>query len=341
MPVAELSTGYNYTYLELQTKLAEAFNPNDLCKQWVIDWLDENGYGKQALQVLSCGTKAVSLQCPNGHQKRVMMTCHKEYCTRCGDVDSLLHKRSKTRALDRLIWSDVLGYMVFTLPREISDLMPTKEQLGKIEKEAARIVQDNFSTPGCMVRTHLMGKEISRLHIHANVLFPITGTNGTGVVPPATLDNIRQHWTTFVNRTFNSNYRTTNVWYEFRLSHEKMRHTIKYVTRPIVTGTKFLSLSNEAKHWYLSLGGWHNIRWYGQLANCKYKEYLKSIEVTYIDHREEEIALAKKCPACGERFKYQGTIDVDEIPKSQFRQIEKGVWVDLEIYCALKNRGSP
>lgn len=314
---------------------------NELCKDWVVEFLAENDYEKKALQVISCGSKVVHLQCPNGHQKMVRMTCHKEFCPTCGQVGSLAHKERYLRAMDRLIWSSVLGYMVFTLPQEVSSSMPSREQLSKIEKEAVKIVQANFSTPGCMVRAHLMGEENEHLHIHVNVLFPIVDTNGKGEVPQETLYNIRQHWTTFVNKTFNIDTKVTNVFYKFKTSHVKMRHVIKYVTRPIVTAEKFLSLSTEVKHWYLSLAGWHNTRWYGQLANCKYKEYLKAQGLDLIAHREEDIALARKCPVCNQRYKYQGFIYVDEIPKTQFRQVDKDVWTDLETFAALKNKGSP
>lgn len=337
----ELSTGKSPSYLEPQTKLAQPFNFKELWKEWVVAWLTENGHEKKALQLYSCGSKVVSLKCPNGHNKLTRMTCHKEYCPRCGKEDSLLHKRAKARALDRLIWCDVLGYMVFTLPREVSDSMPSKEQLSEMEKEAGRIVQDNFSTPGCMVRTHLMGEENWHLHIHANVLFPIVGTNYKGEVPQETLCNVRQRWTMFVNKTFNLDLNTTNVHYKFATSMRRKRHCIKYVTRPVVTATKFLSLLNEAKDWYLSLRGWHNTRWYGQLSNCKYKEYLKSIEVTYLDHREEEIALSKKCPVCGEQYKFKEILDVNDIPKNQFRQVGADVWIDLETFAVLKNKASP
>ena len=298
MPLTEQSRGSGSTYVHIQTKLAEAFSPNDLCKEWVIDWLVKNDYAKKALQVHTCGTRAVALQCPNGHKKRVRMTCKLEICPRCGRKGSLAHRRRYFRAVDRLVWAPILGYMVFTLPREVSDSMPSKEQLSKIEKEAVHIVQENFNAPGCMARVHFMGNEISRLHIHVNVLFPIVDTNSTGKVPQEVLNNIRQHWTLFVNQTFNLENKNTNVFYKFAASSIKMRHQIKYVTRPVVVAEKFLSLSNEAKNWYLSFKRWHNTRWYGQLANCKYKQYLQEQGFGCEDNQEEDIALAKKCPAC-------------------------------------------
>ena len=341
MPVAEKSTGPSSTYVHIQSKLTEPFSPNDLCKSWVVEWLAKNNYEKKALQLHTCGLRAVALACSNGHQKRVRMTCHKEICPRCGAKGSLAHRERYLRALDRLLWAPVLGYMVFTLPREVSDLMPSRKQLSKIEKEAVEIVKANFDTPGCMARVHFMGEEIEHLHIHINVLFPIVAASGKGQVPQETLNNIRQLWTVFINQTFNLQNNATNVFYKFATTPEKMRHKVKYVTRAVVVAEKFLSLSNEAKHWYLSLTGWHNTRWYGQLANCKYKEYLKEKGFDLQAHEEEDIACSKKCPVCGEKYKYNEMIDVKEIPWSQFRRLDADVWVDLETFAALKNKASP
>lgn len=341
MTEAVLPAAPGSTYVQPQDKLDGPFGPNDLCKSWVVEWLAKNAYDKKALQVHSCGTKVVALQCPNGHQKRVRITCHKDYCPRCGQKGSLAHKRRYLRAMDRLIWAPVLGYMIFTLPQEASESMPDKAQLSKIEKEAVRIVQCSFSTPGCMARTHFIGEKTGQLHIHVNVLFPITETNGKGEVPKETLYNIRQRWTTFVNTAFDLNSSTTNVFYRFATTPVKMRHKIKYVTRPIVVAEKFLSLSNEEKKWYLSLTGWHNTRWYGQLSNNKYKEFLQAQGVDVTAHQEENIALAKKCPVCGEHFKYQEILDVGDIPSNQFWRIDKDTWVDLEIAAALRNKASP
>lgn len=340
-PVTEQSTGFSSTYVHLQSKLAEAFSPNDLCKEWIVEWLTKNNYAKKALQVFSCGTKAVALQCSNGHRKRVRMTCHLEICPRCGQKGSLAHRERYLRAVDRLVWAPVLGYMVFTLPKVVSDAMPSKEQISKIELEAVSIVKDNFNVPGCMARVHFMGNEISSLHIHVNVLFPIVDTNSTGKVPQETLDNIRKRWTIYVNQTFGLENKNTNVFYKFAASSIKMRHQIKYVTRPVVVAEKFLSLSDEAKNWYLSFKRWHNTRWYGQLANCKYKKYLQSQGFDCEANQEEDIALAKKCPACNEPYKYQEIIDAKDILKNDFRQIDKDVWVCLETFYAVMNKASP
>ncbi len=341
MSLTEQMTPDSSTYVHIQGKLAQTFSPNTLCKEWVIEWLAKNGYEKKALRITGCGRKAIALQCANGHQKRVRMTCHLEICPTCGEKRSLAHRKRYTRALDRLLWAPVLGYMVFTLPKEVSDSLPSKAELSKIEKEAVKIVKDNFNTPGCMVRAHLMGNEIEKLHIHVNVLFPIIDTNGTGRVSKETLDTLRKQWTEIVNKQFNLSVKMTNVFYKFDTNHRKMKHKIKYVTRAVVVAEKFLSLSNEAKHWYLSLSGWHNTRWYGKLANCKYKDYLKERGIDHTANREQDIALAKQCPVCSSKFRYIEVIPCGDIDRSQFRQIERDVWVDRVIFAVMMNKAGP
>lgn len=328
-------------YVQPWTNIGNNFEIKELCKSWVIEWLEKNGCEKEAESLRSCSTKTVSLVCYNGHQKLVLNRCRKEYCTVCGEKGSFAHKRNYLRAFDRLLWAQVLGYLIFTLPKEVSEAMPDKLQLSKLETEATRITQGNFSTPGSMVRIHLMGEKISELHVHVNVLFPVTGTNGKGEVSLIVLDNIKKQWTELINKTFNRSEKTTDVHYRFAAKKSKMVHMLKYVTRPIVTADKFLSLSNAAKHYILSLKGWRNTRWYGQLADSKCKKFLKTQNVDPEAHREADIALAKKCPVCGEKFKFKGFVDVCDINKSQFRQIDEDCWVDLEIYAALKNKDSP
>lgn len=341
MPITAEMGAKKAPYVQIPSKLEETFHANDLEIKGSNKWLFENGYLKKAFQIESCGQKAVLLSCPNGHRKVVRITCHSEICEKCGRKGSLAHRERYTRAMDRLLWSPVLGYMVFTLPREVSDAMPSREQLSRIGKEAVRITQENFSTPGCMSRIHLMGEEKGHLHIHVNVLFPITDTGGKGEVPQATLDDIRKHWTTFVNQTFGLSKEIMNVFYKFKASEIKMRHAIKYVTRAVVDDKKFLSLPDETKRWYLSLAGWHNTRWYGQLANCKYKQYLRGKGVDCEVNQEKDIALAKKCPVCGERYRFKEFINTACILRSTFWPVNKNVWIDLETDAFLRGRDSP
>ncbi len=340
MQLKEPAVNSPSTYVQIQGKLAPAFGTNDLSVGGVIDWLVKNEYEKEAIKLQSCGSKVVRLECSKGHQKLVRITCHKEFCPRCGQTDSLAHKKRYHRTLDRLLWSDILGYVVFTLPKVISEAMPGRKQLGEMEKKAAGIIKENFSSPGYMARFHLMGNKQGALHIHINILFPVVDTNGTGKVAQEILDNVRKEWTDYINTTFNLSSESTNVFYKFATTEIKKRHIASYVTRPIITTKKFLSLEDKGRSYVLSLQGWHNTRWYGKLANNKYKEFLENKGIDYEKHSNEDIALSKVCPACKERFKFVDIIEVADIFESQFRRKTNDVWVDLEVACAL-SEGEP
>ncbi len=341
MPDLDTTTEVSDPYLDIQGKLETPFDINELEKDHVSQWLVRNDYEGESLRINYCGAKVISLKCLNGHQKLVRTTCHKEICPRCGKKGSLAHRKRHMRALDRLLWSPILGYVIFTLPRHVSDLLPDKKQLSDIEKKAIKVVQENFSSPGCMVRTHLMGEDSGHLHIHINVLFPITNTGGRGKVPKDVLSDVRQQWTQYINQKFNLKEKVMNIFYKFTTEEMQMRHRIRYVTRPVVTAKKFMTLPDSEKKWYLSLKGWHNTRWYGKLANCKYKEFLKEKGLDPTARLEEDIATARKCPVCRERYRFVESINVEEINDNQFIRLDNNIWVDFEIFAAMKAQPPP
>lgn len=310
--------GSNYNVLKVK----------ELCKFSIVDNLIALGFEDIAYKVNECGTTFVHLRDKNGHEKYTKMYCKNDFCPTCGQVNSAAHKRRTVRALDRLIWADILGYMVFTLPKEVSAMRPGKETFNYLSKKAWEIVKDNFETPGAMTRIHLMGEEPETLHIHINILFPVLSE--LGKVPQETLDNIRTAWTRVVNNFFELKCEVTNVFYKFALLSGKRVHQVNYVLRPVVTPDKFLTLPEECQQYVLSLKGWHSTRWYGKLANGQYKKYLQSKGINPAAYENQDISVTKKCPICGEQYKFVEIIHQDELPKGQVRMIDKGIWVDLE-----------
>jgi len=348
MPQAELLTGYpqktqaDSSYLcsdtaQVHQDLLKYPQIKDLLKDVLIDWLDQNGHKNTAESVRTCGHKWTHSICSFGHHKYARTHCKQDFCPTCGKTWSATHKKRVMRAMDRLLWAPVLGYMVFTLPKEVSENMPAKDTLSKLERKTWQLVKANFSTPGGMARTHFMGEQPGVLHIHINVLFPITGTDGTGKVPQATLDNIRQHWTTFVNNLFGLECKATNVFYKFAFQEWRKIHNIKYVLRPIVTFKKFLSLAYKDRHGVLSLKGWHNTRWYGELCNSRHKKYLMSKGINPTAHQDADIHTTNKCPVCGTLYRFKEVIHERYLPRGQLRILDDDTWVDLETYAHLKD----
>ena len=293
----------------------------DLAGTVILDWFEEKYLTagndeketkfRKIIQALeTCGKNFVHLETFENEIKLSRIHCNNEFCPICGQQNSGLARKRSGRALDRLIWAPILGYMVFTLPDEISKNRPDREVLKRLSKAAWEISKKFFDPSGGMVRTHFMGETPGKFHIHFNVLFP-RQTN-TGEVPLETLHNIRSEWTTVINKEFKADYKMTNIYYKFAIETGRQIHKIKYVLRPVVTPDKFITLSDDDREYVISLKGWHNTRWFGKLANSQYKKYFKEIDIELAPDYE---AVA---PISGEKYCYMGIISKANVGTGSF-----------------------
>jgi len=309
-----------------------------LYKEQLIQWLDSHNYTNESYRISNCGRTFVHLECSNGHEKYARMHCNREYCPTCGQKGSRLHKKRTARAMDRLIWAPVLGYLVFTLPDEISNSRPDLETLKALSKKAWQIVSQNFDAPGSMVRTHLMGNCLGKLHIHINVLFPIVNNTGRGMIEKEQLARVRQIWTNYINGLFNMSCKETNVHYNFVTTKRQIRHKIKYVVRPIVNALEFYSLQDINRHYIMSLAGWHNTRWFGKLANCEYRKFLESKGINPTKHEVSDLHLSRRCPVCGQPYRCVEIVHENDLPRGQLRYVDNDTLVDFSIFAFLKTK---
>jgi|GEM_PF-3202822 len=338
-------------YRNKQNKLHEmSAEGKDLAGTVLLDWFqgkeftagnaDKEALYRKIIQALeTCGKNLVHLETVDDEIKLARIHCNNEFCPICGQNESALHLKRSGRAIDRLIWSPILGYMVFTLPEEISKSRPNREVLKVLSKAAWEITKKHFGTPGGVVRTHFMGETGGKFHIHFNVLFPQQTT--TGEVPLETLKAIRSEWTAFINKEFASNYTVTNTYYKFAVETGRQIHKIKYVFRPIVTPDKFITLSDEDREYIVSLKSWHNTRWFGKLANSQYKKYFKEIKV---ELPEDYVSTA---PISGEKYYYMGIVSQKNLSCSSFqdrdskfhqvRALDNNTFVDPRTMAFLKN----
>ncbi|MDD5505092.1 MAG: hypothetical protein PHV77_07360 [Candidatus Omnitrophica bacterium] len=301
-----------------------------------IRWLADHGHYDLAAKLEYCGTSFIHLKCSHGHHKYLRLFCKSDLCPICGKEGSREHKKRVTRAKDRLSWAPVLGYMIFTLPAEVSASKPSSDKLKLCTDAVIRIIKDHFNTPGGLIRRHDMGNDYGKLHIHFNALFPITNTNGIGAIAPDKLNRIRLDWTKFINECFALNCESSNIHYNFATTQKKMYHKIKYVLRPIVDALSFYTLSDDDKSYILSLKQRHNTRWFGKLSNSTYRKYLLSKNIDPDKYKNSDSYLSRLCPVCGDKFRYIEIIHKSELPPGQFRWLESDIAVDLTIFAKLK-----
>lgn len=337
MPETVVSSPLCSDTVQVPLSIQNTQKEQESTRQLLVRWLKAYNYEDEAYRIGACGTTFIHLRCQDNHEKYVRMHCNHDYCPTCGTKWSAAHKKRATRAMDRLVYLKLLGYMVFTLPDHFMAQWPDKEALKYLSKEVWNLVKRHFETGGAMVRTHLMGEKGDKLHIHFNVLFDITQKDGIGEVPKETLIQIRKEWTDVVNKWSGLKLENTNVWYNFFDKLGQKIHKVKYILRPIVTSEKFLKLSPDNKEYVLSLKGWHNTRWFGKLANSQYKKYLKAQGVPSDWWENKDIGISKRCPICKNKFKRVSIIDADKLPRDGFRRIDNDILVDFALFSYLNS----
>ncbi len=325
-------------YAQVIPKNYNRFKVKELCKEDVVDWLFLNEHISLATRIDTCGTSFVHLEDSFGGQKYVRLRCKNELCPTCGEKNSSAHKRNVRRASLRLLWNGLLGYFVFTIPAEVSESRPDKETINDLTKKAWVIVKENFKTPGGLARIHMLGDKPGKLHIHINFLFPLLTIGNRGEVPGEVIKKVRDLWTKTLNKMFDKTLKESNFKYGFADKTGKKINKIKYVLRPIVTGEKFLCLSDEDKRYIMGLRKGHNTRWYGDLSNSRYKKYLLDQGID-VEKMEDDID-GMISPLTGEKYHYIGIVPADEMPRERLRYLDPDTLVDFQTFAVIKERGS-
>lgn len=304
----------------------------------IVDWLNLNEYPKKAKRLANCGITWLLFRCIKKHEKYIRLHCGFDYCPSCGREDSWFTRRRYIRALDRIIHLGTVRYVDLTLPKKISESWLNRNTLNYLMKQAWLVVKDNLQAAGCGVRVHLVGEKSKGLHVHFNVLFAIDNKTGTGMVLQEVLDSIRAQWTKVVNDCFGLSYPNINVWYDFAPEIGRRFHRVRYVFGSAVMGRKFKFLSENDKHWVVQLSGFHKTRWFGKLANNKYKEYLKSKGINPTEKEDSDVSFSNICPVDGEKFKRVGVVSEQCLPRPQLRAVDKDTLVDFSVKKALEER---
>jgi len=299
-------------------------------------FLYNNGYEKIAKKLALCGTRTLHFETANGHWKYVRATCNLPFCPRCGKTGSKTHKQTVLRAIDRLLLPGPLGGWVFTMPKTISESMLSKEDVDYLQQHVSKILLRNLEIDGLCIKEHTVGRVNRGLHQHFHALTPLEAGTVLGRIPASALAEIKQEWRDTLNARFELNLESVDVEYRFALTENEKIHSINYALRPIVTAKHFFYLSDEQKHYILSRWGIHRVRWYGQLSNNKYKQYLLSRGIDPTKHQEADILTRKLCPVDGLPYKYVGTCPAKDLPFGQGRWWDENVFVDHETYLALK-----
>jgi len=215
---------------------------------------------------------------------------------------------------DRLMWAENLGFLVLTIPEELRARFRDEDNLRALCRIGWSVVKDVLGVDGGLCVVHLFGDKDDNFKPHVNVVFP----TDSRFVDRKTLKKVKLEWAARIEQFLSVSWPCDengqlklNAHYGYRDTVGKKAHTLKYVARPTCGFARFMKLDDETRTFLLSLSGFHNVRWFGELSNRKCKKYLKMRGVTDVPampNKQDEIYRQlsnKTCPMCMETIEYE------------------------------------
>ena len=274
----------------------ESFTP--LCE--VNPWLD-NTCEKEGVGWFIVG------ECANGHRFAKELVCGKEFCSVCGEDDSIAHNRRFVRWLPKVQEIEVLGYFVFTIPEALRAKYKTKVSLSRLGHQVQEILKSWGYLRG-LRRWHWFG-DITKYGLRGEVVFHphlncLVDGQGGGFLSPRALAAIKLEYAGLVYgipvKDLGESH-PIDVHYHYRLSPGKMVHTLKYVTRATFRNyTWDLEMAMELRG-FRNMVVWGRGQWDDEPAWSLGDLGDKAREVVdELDIRAIESIVAGVCPVCGE-----------------------------------------
>jgi hypothetical protein len=313
-------------YVHIEDKVPEPLSDNDLDRKRlagnIAAFLDLTGYSKNstdphdparvkyqnlATRIEICGQYWRPKECPNGHGEILSrIYCDLPYCPTCGKRHSQVHKKRIKRVQKMLLGFPALGHWVFTMPKDLSNSLPSSAQINQLYKIAYQLLNIYLGAEAAMIVLHFCGDKSNGLHLHFDCTFPILSGHAY-YFPPDLLRQLRYDWTVAVNKLFDirTDYRRSWIkdhfapWgrrffslpgdyegyfpnetesdiyvghYNYALELGKQLNLLDYVTRSTITAEKFIDLSPLEKEWVIDRVGKKVIRYQGELGSGKKKD---------------------------------------------------------------------
>ena len=253
----------------------------------------EDKFPKLWTSISACGETAVELEddvksvgVRNGaegrpHSYQKVLHCSKSLCPVCSEKNSEAHKRRYARMIRKFrhfVENEPMGYMVFTVPLAQRPHFKDKVSLGYLMKAAASVVQGVLGVDGVVVSMHFFGDKKLDYHPHVNVIFPLLADRGSRKVyerlSKKKLELLRSEWRDALQDYTKEKIDQVSVHYQFAGTEGRKVHKFKYVGRSTVPFEAFIALDEGMQEFLIDgLFRFHNVRYYGEFANCKWKSF--------------------------------------------------------------------
>jgi len=242
------------------------------------------------------------------------LDCRRAWCPICGGKNGRVHKARKRAIRKRIdIEKNHLRYFVFTVPEKYRMIFKSRDGLNQLFKGVRGIVKKYLGqSKGAVASVHLYGdKDKGKFNPHINVLIP-ESLSVKLKISPEMLDEIKNSWRRSLIGMGCVGCEVVDVFYEFRLKQAHKGHVIKYVVRPTWDSETLDLVDDDEKIFLvLRLKGFQYLRFWGDLANCKYREGVMETLKEAIEECQELV---------GKRLHFRGVcnINVSEGLKSGF-----------------------
>jgi hypothetical protein len=328
-------------YLDTYAKVSNIGQNNQLEQKKLADniakYLFWSGRVKEADRLTNCGQNWLPFQCSNGHIIYQKIACGLPYCPTCAKPGSSLNKKRAKRVRDVLLGFPCIGHYVFTLPKDLSERLPSVNQISKLYSLAWRILREFFDAEAAVIVLHFFGDKSKGLHLHLDCSFPVLHTAGEYQFPQIILDEARVEWVNGVNAIFKSTYVEMVGHYNFVATLEQEYHLIDYLTRSTIMPEKFIELPDEQKEYVLRLSKGKIIRYFGKFQGKQKKEFLARYRcVRVIPKPELSLVDQKICPICKEKMQPGKPVFMDDINLSQFERWDDYILIDRQIAAYLR-----
>lgn len=278
----------------------------------------------------SCGSSAVVMV--GNKTSRIgyhALKCRKPWCKTCGGKSGEIHKRRKQALYEKIdMEKENLRQTIFTVPKEDRYIFFSREKLNGLIRSAERIAKDFFPERKQIAIPHIFGDPHPdnpdndlEYNPHVNIL-TIENKSEILKLSEGGLEAIRRSWRRALIGHGCTHVDVVDVHYSFRIKEGHKGHSIKYMTRP-TWGERQLVNSDQKmrKFLVLDMKGFSYIRYFGELAKCKYHEESEMTE-------SEELTIVAATGEKWSKIGYDKNINfMERVARGEMEEVVPGFFV--------------
>lgn len=269
------------------------------------------------------------------HTMRVgyhVLKCRKHWCSVCGGKGGENHKRRKQAIHSKIdMETESLRQMVYTVPKEDRHLFMSRAKLNGLIRSAEKISKHFFPGRKQIAIPHLFGDPHDEnmdndleYNPHVNIL-TVEPKQTRLKLSPEGLKAINKAWQKALKGHGCLHADIVDIHYSFREKDHHIGHSIKYMTRPTWGERQLIAADQKMRKFLtLDLKGFTYLRYFDELAHCKYDE---SVEMTVSERETIESVTGERWMKIG----YDKNINFKmRVEKGEMEEVLPGFYILID-----------